>query len=150
MCDYLKYPEKIQELCRLINTQGTGKLEQLARKLQISERTTSRLIEYIVNMGYPILFNRQIESYVWADEGCTITCTFKIEKKSLDKTEMNLIRGGEFTYIPSEEQIKELNFSPFFPSSPNLAMKNGNFVTSNKNYKFKVGHNEICPECRSG
>lgn len=105
MCNLLEYPEKIQELFRLISTRATGKPKQLAKKLQISERTAKGWISQLNDYNYPVIYNREIESYVWKDDTYSITYVFKIEKQSIEKAEMNALKGGKCICPSWEKRI---------------------------------------------
>jgi DeoR/GlpR family transcriptional regulator of sugar metabolism len=61
------YQEKLNQIENLIQSANTGSPKELAKKLNISERTVRRLIEKLKVKNYPIKFSRKINSYMLKD-----------------------------------------------------------------------------------
>ena len=58
------YEEKLSLLKNLIENEKTGRPGDLAKKLNVSDRTARRLIERLQGKNYVIEFDRKINSYV--------------------------------------------------------------------------------------
>lgn len=59
-----EYEEKMALLKKLIEGAKTGRPADLARKLNVSDRTVRRLVERLQAKNYVIEFDRKINSYV--------------------------------------------------------------------------------------
>jgi len=59
-----EYEEKLGLLKKLIENAKTGRPADLAKKLNVSDRTVRRLIERLQAKNYVIEFDRKINSYV--------------------------------------------------------------------------------------
>jgi len=59
-----EYEEKLDQLKKLVANASTGTPDELARRLNVSERTVRRLVEKLKTRKYEIEFNRKINSYV--------------------------------------------------------------------------------------
>ncbi|MDQ3844304.1 MAG: HTH domain-containing protein [Bacteroidota bacterium] len=55
---YLEYSDKLERLKQLVEQKQAGTPEQLAKKLNVSERTLYRMIQRLRDHGYPITYNR--------------------------------------------------------------------------------------------
>ncbi|MFL5764751.1 MAG: HTH domain-containing protein [Bacteroidia bacterium] len=60
---FLEYQEKLDQLSKLISNSSTGSPSELARRLNISERTLRRLIEHLKLKDQSIKFCRKLGSY---------------------------------------------------------------------------------------
>jgi hypothetical protein len=59
-----EYQEKLAQLKKLIAFANTGTPGELARTLNVSERTARRLVEKLKLQNQPIIFCRKLNSYV--------------------------------------------------------------------------------------
>ncbi len=73
--------EKLEKINTLIRLKATGTPKDLAKKLNTTERTVFRIIKQLKEMGCPIFYNKQRESYCYEEKGKLI---FKFEAKSTD------------------------------------------------------------------
>lgn len=60
---------RIKRIDDLIIIKATGNSQQLAEKLGISSRTAKEFIAVMKEMGAPIIFNRQRNSYCYTENG---------------------------------------------------------------------------------
>lgn len=60
---------RIQRIDHLISIKGTGTPKQLAKRLNMAERTIYQYIKLIKNLGAPISYSRTKESYLYDEEG---------------------------------------------------------------------------------
>jgi DeoR/GlpR family transcriptional regulator of sugar metabolism len=58
------YQEKLDQITGMIHYSNTGSPKDLAKKLNVSERTIRRLIEKLKLRNHAIKFCRRINSYV--------------------------------------------------------------------------------------
>lgn len=98
----------LQRVDYLIRTRATGTPAQLARRLETCERNIFRLIGQLRDIGFPILYDKKLETYFYAEP-------VKLEISIAVGAEMLLhIRGGErnsdfLNQLPiSGSDIKEL------------------------------------------
>ncbi|WP_321319947.1 HTH domain-containing protein [Labilibaculum sp.] len=61
---HLDFLEKTEYIKELINTGKTGNPTELAQRLNISERSLSRLIKTLKENNYPISYCRTKQSYI--------------------------------------------------------------------------------------
>ncbi len=55
---FLEYSEKLKTLKYLAEHKQTGNPQQLAKKLDVSERTVERMVQRLRDNGFPIKYNR--------------------------------------------------------------------------------------------
>ena len=58
------YQEKLEQLKKLVAYSNTGSPKELAKKLNVSERTARRLVERLRDQNYLIRYCRKSNSYV--------------------------------------------------------------------------------------
>jgi predicted DNA-binding transcriptional regulator YafY len=56
--NFVQYAEKLETIKRLAKYKQAGTAEQLAHKLEVSQRTVERMIQQLRDQGYPIRYNR--------------------------------------------------------------------------------------------
>jgi predicted DNA-binding transcriptional regulator YafY len=64
-----QYFVRLQTIDRLIRIKGTGPPRQLAGKLGISERALYDFLELMKDMGAPITYNKNRQSYMYKEDG---------------------------------------------------------------------------------
>lgn len=62
-----KYILLYERIDKLINTQSTGSLEELAFKLDISKRQVSNYIRDLQAIGKKIKYSRKLQSYIYEE-----------------------------------------------------------------------------------
>lgn len=60
---FIEYSNKLETIKYLSRYKRTGTPRQLAKKLQVSERTLLRMVQQLREQNYPILFNRNRGCY---------------------------------------------------------------------------------------
>jgi len=61
---YDEYYEKLNQIQLLISISNTGSPKDLAKTLNVSERTTRRLVQKLKKQNVPIQYSRKNKSYV--------------------------------------------------------------------------------------
>lgn len=61
--------ERIEKIDRLIRIKGTGSPESFARRLNISERHLYAYLSLMKDMGAPISYSKERESYYYREIG---------------------------------------------------------------------------------
>lgn len=79
----------LQRIDYLIRSRATGSPAELASRLSISERKVYRLIGSLRDQGFPITYDKQQESYCYAEP---VKMEFSIV---VGRENLLLIRGGE-------------------------------------------------------
>ncbi len=87
---------KIDRLYILIKLKATGTPKELAKKLDITERTVYRIIKQLKEMGCPIYFDKARKSYCYEQQGNLI---FKFISQNSNNKVINRIKGGGFHKI---------------------------------------------------
>ena len=80
---------KLERLDHLIRIKATGTPEELACKFDTTKRTIYRTINELKEIGCPIYYSKERDSYCYKYEGKLI-----IKFESLDKDVLNKINGG--------------------------------------------------------
>ncbi|MGK7397638.1 MAG: HTH domain-containing protein [Candidatus Cyclobacteriaceae bacterium M3_2C_046] len=62
--DYFTYRQKLELLIYLIQKNRAGTPKEFSEKLEVSERTVLRMIQFLKNSGYEIKFVRTINKYI--------------------------------------------------------------------------------------
>lgn len=70
------YLDRIRYVDFLIRTKATGSAKQLAKKLQLSPRTTLEHIRVMKDLGCPIKYCRKRNSYYYDEEGKVVISFF--------------------------------------------------------------------------
>lgn len=60
---FFNYTEKLETIKYLSELKRTGTVVKLAEKLSVSERTAKRMVRHLRNQGFPIVYNRNRNSY---------------------------------------------------------------------------------------
>ncbi len=87
---------KFERLDQLIRLKATGTPKELARKFETTERTIFRMINELKEIGCPVYYNRERESYCYKFEGKLI---IKFEQYVIDKESLGIIKGGRLKKI---------------------------------------------------
>lgn len=86
--------ERLSRIDHLIRIKGTGTPAQLAKRLNLSERSVYDYISFLKGLGCPIKFDSFRGSYFYEEEGCFIvafyTKTKLMELKLWDETSSDL------------------------------------------------------------
>jgi predicted DNA-binding transcriptional regulator YafY len=90
-----KYINRLQQLDQLIRQKCTGTPKQLAGKLNLSERQTYICIEEMKDLGLPISYNRNRQTYYYTEP---MKLSVNISLISLSTNESIEIEGGVFLY----------------------------------------------------
>ena len=85
----IKRIQQIERVDALIRRKGTGTPADLARKLNVSERTVYNLIDLMIRMGAPIYYCNERKSFCYEYE-----VEFSIGFLS-KKEDINKIKGGK-------------------------------------------------------
>ena len=111
---FQKYFARIRHIDSLIRIKATGTVTQLAKKLNLSERTTMEYVKELKELGCPIKYCRRRKSYYYTEEG-------KVHISFFDKhfEELKNSGGGG---------KNSLNFFVKKRNCKNTAVKNYNLV----------------------
>ncbi len=82
---------------QLIRMKATGRPNQLAKRLQVSEATVFRIIDTMKELNAPIYYDLTRQSYLYS-ETTTFKCGFYLEELD-DQTERNIFGGQAFTNL---------------------------------------------------
>ena len=63
---FINHQQKLKSLCKLIESEFTGKPEQLAILLGVPESILRRYIDHLKNHGANIRYSRSLQSYYFA------------------------------------------------------------------------------------
>jgi predicted DNA-binding transcriptional regulator YafY len=65
---FFEYAKKLETIKYLAMHKRAGTPQNLAQKLQVSERTIQRMVHQLRDHGYPVVFNRLRNTYEIEDE----------------------------------------------------------------------------------
>jgi predicted DNA-binding transcriptional regulator YafY len=85
----IRNKSKLERLDQLIRLKATGTPEELSDKLGTNKRTIYRIINELKEIGCPIYFSKDRNSYCYKYEGELVIKFDKLEKQELVK-----IKGG--------------------------------------------------------
>ena len=77
------YLDRLRQINRLIALKTTGKPAELAKKLNISERALYNYIEELKQIGLPISWCKELQSYIYTENGSFIA-EFKYGEKVIN------------------------------------------------------------------
>ena len=75
-----KYLERIRYIDYLISHKSTGNCDQLSRKLGLSRSSTLEYLRLMKDLGFPISYSRNRNSYYYSEEGKMIKSFFVKEE----------------------------------------------------------------------
>jgi predicted transcriptional regulator len=81
--------QKLERLDQLIRLKATGNLDELAEKFGTSKSTISRTLKDLKEIGCPIYFAKDYNSYCYEYSGKLL-----IKFETIEKTELHKIKGG--------------------------------------------------------
>lgn len=96
-----KQIERIEYIDYLIRNRNTGSADEFSEKLGISRRHTYRLIEYLKDLGAPIIFSKVDNSFIY-ERPCIIDIKFEV--RELTEDECVDLQGGSFCLCYSMSQ----------------------------------------------
>ncbi len=101
--------EKLERLDQLIRLKATGNVDELAQRFQTSRSTVDRIIRTMKELGCPIVFSKNLNTYYYEEEGRLI-----LNFRSLSKEEQNTLNGGFFRQksLTSNSGVKQIYFCP--------------------------------------
>ena len=85
----IKRIQQIERINALIRRKGTGTPAELAKKLNVSERTVYNLIDLMIRMGAPIYYCNERKSFCYEYD---VEFSIGFLPKDIDK---NKIKGGK-------------------------------------------------------
>lgn len=111
----IKHIKRITYINYLISKKSTGSLENFAQKNNISTRTLSEILCDMKELGFPIKFDRNKNSYIYTEEGEMVKNLFLKYGEVLNRQELKII-GKDDELCFSEKAI----FVPCNNSENNL------------------------------
>jgi predicted transcriptional regulator len=133
---FINDKDKLERLDQLIRLKSTGNIDQLAEKFNTSRSTIDRTIKEMKEVGCPIYFSKEFNSYCYEYFGKLL-----IKFETLDDSLLNKVKGGLFkknfktsnsdveqNYICAEEQ--QNRFSGFPTPNIKVGLK---FLLNGKN-----------------
>lgn len=101
-----KQLERLRKAHELIKQEKTGSPKEFANKLNVSERETYRIIEYLKELDAKIDFSRTINSYFYED---SFDLLVNVSVQVLVNKELKTIYAGS-TFLQENFQNLQLNW----------------------------------------
>lgn len=89
---FIKYFKLLNSFDFYIRRKATGSPDQFASKLGISRRSILRNLKDLKELGIPIRYSKERNSYYYSEEGKIVSNLFECNK--IRKEEMKKITGG--------------------------------------------------------
>ena len=90
-----KYVERLERLHLLIKRKGTGPVDELAHKIELSRRQTLEYISEMKEMGAPIRYCKYRQTYYYTRD-VKLTIGFS-EPSELSDSDAAMLNGGSFS-----------------------------------------------------
>ena len=90
---YINELERLHQLHGLIKNENSGTPKQIARKMQISERSIYRLIEKLKDLNAEVCFDRKRNTYYYLSP---FELQFSITVKAISNNDIVNLYGGCF------------------------------------------------------
>lgn len=100
----LRYFKKLELLDFLIHRKATGNQKEFARKAGMSKSMLNEYLKEMKEMGFPIDYDRERNSYFYEKEGSLVKSLFK---EQLDEAEMKKYSGG-CDYLQLHQTARQL------------------------------------------
>lgn len=72
----LRQIKRLQYIDYIIKRKATGSLETFAAKNRLSKRGLAVILQEMKEMGFPVKYSRQLNSYYYEEEGEMVKCLF--------------------------------------------------------------------------
>ena len=72
----LRQIKRLQYIDYVIKRKATGNLETFAEKNRLSKRGLAAILQEMKEMGFPVKYSRQLNSYFYEEEGEMVKCLF--------------------------------------------------------------------------
>ena len=79
----------------LVRKKSTGDLSNFAKKNRLSKSGLSIILQEMKQLGFPLKYNRSLNSYYYEEEGGMIECLFIKKGQVLSDEEIQNILGGQ-------------------------------------------------------
>ena len=117
---FIDNKEKLERLDQLIRLKATGSPDELASRFNSSKRTICRTIKELKEIGCPIYFSKELNSYCYEYPGKLLIKFETLDNSGLDKIKGGLSKkiftmpnnGNETNYICTEKQINSFSGFP--------------------------------------
>ncbi len=92
----LRQIKRLQYIDYVIGKKATGSLETFARKNRLSKRGLAIILQEMKEMGFPIKYSRQQNTYYYEEEGEMVKCLFIKYGELLSREDTaNITSGAE-------------------------------------------------------
>lgn len=91
----LRQIRRLQFIDFIIKRKSTGNLDTFSKKNGLSKRGLTNILQEMKEMGFPIKYSRQFNSYYYAEDGEMVKCLFIKEGQILTRDETRKIIGGD-------------------------------------------------------
>lgn len=91
----LRQFKRLQYIDLLIKKRATGSLETFAEKNHLSKSGLAAIINEMKEMGFPIKFSREFNSYYYEENGEMVKCLFVQAGQILSREEMSAINNTD-------------------------------------------------------
>jgi len=83
----LRQIKRLQYIDYIIRRKATGSLETFAEKNRLSRSGLAVILQEMKEMGFPVKYSRQLNSYYYEEEGEMVKCLFVKEGEVLTRGE---------------------------------------------------------------
>lgn len=89
----LRHIQRLRFIDYLIQRKSTGNLETFARKNRLSKSGLSLILQEMKQIGFPVKYNRQLNTYYYVEDGGMTECLFIKKGQVLTDDEIRNIIG---------------------------------------------------------
>jgi hypothetical protein len=90
----LRQIKRLKFIDFLVRKKATGSLQTFAKKNSLSKRGLTNIIEEMREMGFPIKFSRQLNSYYYEEDGEMVQYLFIKKGQILSREELSHLVGN--------------------------------------------------------
>lgn len=83
----IRHIKRLQYIDYIIRRKATGNLETFAEKNRMSKRGLAAILQEMKEMGFPVKYSRQLNSYYYEEEGEMVRCLFVKHGELLSRDE---------------------------------------------------------------
>ena len=80
----IRYIQKIQLIDSYIRRKATGNQKEFAQKLHMSRSMLNEYLKDMKELGFPISYCKQRNTYFYGKNGCMVKTLFETETKKID------------------------------------------------------------------
>lgn len=104
----LRQIKRLQYIDYVIRRKATGNLGTFAEKNRLSKRGLAAILQEMREMGFPVKYSRQLNSYFYEEDGAMVKCLFLKHGEILSREETKNVHNNAENLCFSKVAVFEI------------------------------------------